>query len=482
MPVLRGMDGAQPRIERHKLGILVTASATSSLIMLDSNIVAVALPSIARELHATFDGVQWIISAYLLTFAALLLPSGSLADRFGRRRMALAGVALFLVSSAACGLATSALVLDVARAVQGIGGSLLLISALAILTNAFRGRERVAAFAWWGTSLGIAITLGPIVGGLITGFFGWRWAFLINVPLCAVFLVALRRYAPESRDPDAGSIDVGGIVTLSGGLFALIAALIDGNRLGWNSSSIELRFAAAIVLLAAFVAVERRQRRPMLDVGLFRNRALIGAAFAGFGYGASAQVLIFFLPVYLQDALGLTPDVAGVALLPFAAPLFLAPRVAASLIGDWSHRHALLLALGLTVAGDLLLGIVAPAGSYLVAAGAMLLAGIGTGLLNPETAKAMQSMMPPSRAGMASGIGATARFVSLLLGVAILGAVMARVYPHVGTVDPHAAARGFAGAAFAAAALGVVAIAGIAALLPAAPALAAAPTAVAALE
>jgi EmrB/QacA subfamily drug resistance transporter len=444
---------------RRKTIVLLCAAATSSLIMLDTNIVAVSLPSIARDLHAGFTGIQWVISAYLITFAALLLPAGSLADLHGRRRIVLIGVAAFLVSSAVCGLATSALTLDLARAVQGIGGALLLTSALAIIASTFTGAERVRAYALWGTSIGIAITLGPIVGGIITGTFGWRWAFLINVPLCAFFFVAVRAFVPESRDPDARRLDIAGVVLLSGTLFALISALIDGNAAGWTSASILARLGAAIVLGAAFVVAEARQARPMLDLTLFRNRMFLGAAVGTFGYGASAQVLIFFLPIYLQSAFGLRPMAAGFAMMPFAVPMFVAPRIAAWLLPHWSHRHALMLGLAIVASGDALLAVLAGAGSYAVVAGAMLVAGIGTGMLNPETAKAMQAQTPPDRAGMASGIAATVRFVSLLLGVAILGAVLAGVAAgghHLG------GAPGFAAVARTAAALAAIAFAGVA--------------------
>jgi EmrB/QacA subfamily drug resistance transporter len=428
--------------------ILLVAAATSSLIMLDTNIVAVSLPTIARDLHTGFTGIQWVISAYLITFASLLLPAGSLADLHGRRRIVLIGIATFLVSSAACGLATSALTLEAARAIQGVGGSMLLTSALAIIASTFTGAERVKAYAFWGTCLGVAITLGPIAGGIITGTFGWRWAFLINVPLCAAFLVGARLIVPESRDPHARRLDVAGLVLLTGGLFALISALIDGNAAGWTTAPILARLGTAAVLLTAFIVAEARQTRPMLDLTLVRDRMFIGAAFGTFGYGASAQVMIFFLPIYLQSVLGFAPLVAGFAMMPFAVPMFVAPRLAAWLLPHWSHRHALVLGLAVTCAGNVALAALAGARNYPLVAGAMVVAGIGTGMLNPETAKAMQAQIPAGRAGMASGIGGTVRFVSLLLGVAVLGAVMA-----------HA---GFAAVALTAAAIAAIAATGVA--------------------
>lgn len=430
--------------------------------MLDSNIVAVSLPSIARDLHAGFVSVQWVMSAYLLTFAALLLPSGSLADLHGRRRVVMTGLVTFLISSAACGLATSAVMLEVARAVQGVGGSLLLTAALAIIASTFIGAERARAYAIWGTSLGVAITSGPIAGGVITGLFGWRWAFLINVPVCIMFLVAIRAFVPESRDPHAGGFDGWGVVTLSGGLFALIWALIDGNRIGWENRAVLMRFGTAIVCLTAFGVVERMQRRPMLDLGLFRQRMLIGAAFGTFGYGASAQVMIFFLPIYLQSAFGFSPTLAGFAMLPFAVPLVLAPRIAAWALRGLSHRNALLVGLGITIAGNTSLAVLAYLGCYTDVVIAMLIAGAGTGMLNPEAAKTMQAYIPPDRAGMASGLGATIRFTSLLLGVAVLGAVMARFRPVFNAGIDLNAAHAFAAASFTGAGIALLAFAGTA--------------------
>lgn len=404
--------------------VLACAAATCSLIMLDTNIVAVALPSIGRDLNAGFVGLQWVISAYLIAFASLLLPSGKLADLYGRRRIVMAGIALFLVSSATCGLATSALMLETSRAVQGIGASMLLTAALAIISSTFRGAERARAYAIWGTAIGAAMTSGPIVGGIITGLFGWRWAFLINIPLCITFLIAIRLFVPESRDPENRRVDLPGVFTFSSSLLLLVWALIDGNRIGWWTAPILERIVASAALLALFVVIERKTPHAMLDLDILSHRAYQGAAAAMFGYGAGAQVLIFFLPLYLQNKMHLSPMAAGFAMMPFALPLVIAPQLSAHFFERFTHRGRLAIGLGIAASGDLLLGGVAYAGaSYLAMIAAMLVAGIGTGILNPETARASQAQIAPERAGMASGIGATIRFVSLVLGVAALGAV-----------------------------------------------------------
>jgi EmrB/QacA subfamily drug resistance transporter len=411
-----------------KSWLLLTASLVSSLIMLDSNIVAVSLPAIGRSLGASFTDVQWVISAYVLTYAALLMASGNYADLRGRRKSMLIGLAVFAAASAACGVATSSLLLNVARAAQGVGGAFLLTASLAILSNAFTGTERAHAFAFWGASLGIALAAGPIIGGAITNFFGWRWVFLVNVPASAILIAGTLKFIGESRDPNAKRLDVLGTVTFSAGLALLIWALIDGNDAGWASPSIVFRLATALVLLVAFVIVEVRQDRPMVEFRLFRRRTFVGAVFAMIGYGASAQVMIFFLPLYLQNAYGFEPLMAGVAMIPFALPMVLAPRETRRLSARYSGRALLAAGLAITVVGDAAFWLVAqshlPYGVFLVA---MLIAGCGAGLLNGQTVKVLQGAVPEDRAGMASGIASTTRFIGILVSVAALGAVLANI-------------------------------------------------------
>jgi EmrB/QacA subfamily drug resistance transporter len=414
--------------ERRKFVILLTASLVCSLIMLDANVVAVSLPAIARSLGASFTDIEWVVSAYVLPFAALLLAAGSYADRHGRKHTVLVGLAVFAFASCLCGLAHSALTLNLARALQGVGASLLLTAGLAIINHAFAAQERAKAYAFWGACIGIAITSGPIIGGAITGFLGWRWTFLVNLPLCAVLFVTSVVILEESRDHEAKNLDIAGIVTLSSGLFLLIWTLIDGNSIGWGTSTIIRRFVIAAVLLIVFVIVEVRQARPMVDLALFAQPTFLGSAFASLGYAGGAQVMIFYLPMYLQNAYGFAPATAGLAMIPFALPMFLTPRLGGRLAKSYSGRALLTVGLLITVIGNLLLyGFAHTAKSYPVFVIGMLVAGVGAGLLNSETAKVMQGAVPAQRAGMASGLASTTRFVGLLLGVAGLGAVLAKV-------------------------------------------------------
>jgi EmrB/QacA subfamily drug resistance transporter len=416
-------DGAAAT--HNKLPLLLTASLVSSLIMLDSNIVAVSLPAIGRSIGASFTGIQWVISAYVLTYAALLLAAGNFADLYGRKRAMLIGLAIFAAASLAIGLSTGAAMLNLARAAQGVGGAFLLTASLAIISHDFAGEARTKAFAFWGASLGIALAIGPILGGAITDTIGWRWVFLINLPLTGALIIATLKIVHESKDPDAKALDFGGIITFSLGLALLIWALIDGNDAGWGSMSVLARLAIAAALFVGFVAVELRKTHPMVDFALFKRSTFVGSVAAMIGYGASAQVMIFFLPQYLQNAYGFPPMTAGLAMIPFALPMVAAPRITSFLALRFSGRALLVTGLCLTVVGNLAFWQVAKAHlHYPVFVACMLVAGCGAGLLNGQTVKVLGSSVPPERAGMASGLASTTRFIGILVAVAALGAVL----------------------------------------------------------
>jgi len=267
------------------------------------------------------------------------------------------------------------------------------------------------------TCVGIAITGGPIIGGVVTDLFGWRWAFLINPPICIAMFIAIAAFVDESRDHEAERLDYAGILTFSAGLFLLIWALIDGNGLGWAARPIVERFVGAAVLLVAFLFVELVQKRPMVDFTLFAQSTFLGSAFAMLGYAGGAQVMIFYLPLFLQNAFDLSPAMAGLAMLPFALPMFLTPRLGAGLARRYSGRTLLTAGLMTTVIGNLLLWALArsslPYPAFLLG---MLVAGAGAGLLNSETTKVMQGAVPAQRAGMASGLTATTRYIGVLVG------------------------------------------------------------------
>lgn len=416
---------SSPHIDGQQRMILLIASMVSSLVMLDSNVVAVALPTIAASLGASFADIQWVVTAYVLPFAALLLAAGAFGDLYGRRRAALLGLGLFALASLLCGLAGSPLMLNLARAAQGAGASLLLTAALAVINHSFHGAARAKAYAFWGACLGIAITTGPIIGGIIASTVGWHWAFLINLPICAALMVATVKAVPESSDPDATRLDWAGVLTFSSGLFLVTWAVIDGNTLGWSAAAVLWRAGCGLVLLAGFYAVEKLQSRPMMDFEIVKSARFIGSSCAMVGYAAGAQVMIFYLPLYLQNTYGFGAFTGGLAMLPFAVPMFFAPRFGARLAARWRARDLLSLGLAITTVSNVAMALLAPRHApYFVFGLAMASAGAGAGLLNGETAKALQGAVPPQRAGMASGLSATVRFSALLFGVAGLGAIM----------------------------------------------------------
>ena len=406
--------------------VLLCTSGVSFMIMLDSNIVAVSLSTIAKDLNASFTDIEWVVSAYILPFAAFLMPAGALADRFGRRRLLLTGMLLFTAASLVCGLAPNSTILDASRGLQGVGSAIQLSAALAVLGHTFRGAERARAFAFWGTLVGVAVAIGPLIGGFITSTVGWRWAFLVNVPAGAALIAVGFSSVDESRDPHSRKLDLAGITFLGGGLFYLVWGLINANVDGWPSRLTLGKLSVATALLFCFVVAELVQKRPMVDFSLFRRRTFLGSSIAMLGFASAAQVMMTYLPLYLQNSFGFNPALAGVTMMPFALPLFLLPRVGASLARSMSGRAILTIGLCIVACGNLSTALVVHfGGSLKLLWMGMLITGCGAGLLNGETTKVSMTVIPPERSGMASGIGATLRFVGLLLGITFLGAILA---------------------------------------------------------
>jgi EmrB/QacA subfamily drug resistance transporter len=419
------IDATLPSERWQRTLILLCVSIPSFMINLDANIVAVSLSSIAHSLKADFAGIEWVISSYTLTFASLVLPSGALADRYGRKRILLIGLSIFTLASFVCGAAPNVTVLNTARALQGVGAALQLSSALAILSHGFRGPARAGAFAFWGSVIGIAITLGPVLGGFITQELGWEWAFYVNIPVGAAMIPLTLFVVEESQDPDARHFDVLGFLSFSASLFLTTLALISGNHSGWGSRPILIEFAAAASLFLIFISVETMQKRPMLDLDFFRSSTYVGANIAGIAFAAALLTMLTYLPIYFQSGLGYRPQAAGLLMLPMAIPLFLVPRlVAAHLAHRVTGRTLLTAGLTLVSAGLLWMGFEVLRFDYLGVLAGMLVAGVGAGILNGETAKISMTVIPPERAGMASGVSGTVRFSGIVVGFAALGAIL----------------------------------------------------------
>jgi len=407
--------------------LLLTASLGCAVTVLDTNLVGIVLPTIATDLQASFADIEWVVSTYLLCFAALLLPAGAIADRSGRKRVLLAGLAIFALASLACGAAPTARALYLARAAQGAGAAFLLAPSLAVIGHAFHGeRERARVWAVWGAIMGCTMVLSPLIGGVISHWLGWRWAFHINLPVCAALALAVARWVPDSRNPERRVLDFPGIVLFAAAMFALTWALITGPAQGWTSAPVLLRFLAGIGLFALFVTVERQTAAPMLDLALFGNRRFVGAVVAMLAYAASAQVMASLLPLYLQNAHGATALEAGVGMLPFALAMLLLPQVGRRLAAFMPGYQILALGLAIVALGNLVMMWSAHLlDAPLLAALGMAILGSGGGLLNGETQKAIMGAVPAERAGMASGISTTSRFSGILLGFAGLGSLLA---------------------------------------------------------
>jgi EmrB/QacA subfamily drug resistance transporter len=418
--------------------LLLTASLGCAVTVLDTNLVGIVLPTIARELAATFADIEWVVSAYLLCFAALLLPAGAIADRAGRKRVLLLGLAIFAAASLACGAASGARALCLARAAQGVGAAFLLAPSLAVIGHAFHGeRERARVWAFWGTIMGLTMVCSPLIGGVISHWLGWRWAFFVNLPVCAGLALAVVRCVPESRGAAQRTLDLPGIVLFASAMFVFTWTLISGPAQGWTSPAVLARAAAALGLFALFITAERRVRAPMLDLSLFARRRFAGAIVAMLTYAAAAQVMASLLPLYLQNARGAGALEAGVGMLPFALAMLLLPMAGRRLAAFMAGYRILGLGLAVVAAGNLVMMWAATMpGNRLLDAVGMAILGAGGGLLNGETQKAIMGAVPPERAGMASGISTTSRFCGILLGFAGIGAVLAS--------DARGVASGFA--------------------------------------
>ena len=403
---------------------LLAVCLTTFMLLLDITVVVVALPSMQQRFDASLTGLQWVVDAYALSLAALILTAGALADRYGRRLLFIAGVLLFTSSSLLCGLAWSITALDVARALQGIGGAALFATALALIGHEYRGPDRFGALAIWGATVGAAVASGPLVGGLLTDGLGWRWIFFVNIPVGVfAFAVALTRIS-ESRDEGARHTDVRGLVTFAAALFLIVFGILRGNASGWTSTVILVSLVGGVLLLVLFVAVEMRQDRPMFDVTLFRQRAFLGVSIATFCIAAGMFAMFPYLSIYLQDILGYSPLATGVRFLPLTAFVFFVPLATRHVAARVPLRIMISAGLALVAAGlALMYGLNADSGWTALLAG-FVAGGIGIGIANPALAAGALRVVDPARTGMASGISNTFRLAGVAVGVAALGALL----------------------------------------------------------
>ncbi len=422
--------------EHRKWWTLVAVAFGLFMIMLDNTVVNVALPSIQRDLHVSVSQLEWVVNGYFLTFAVLMLSGGKLADLLGRRRIFIAGLVVFTLSSLACGLATSGGMLIAFRAVQGIGAAMMNPATLSIITATFPPRQRGMAMGIWVGVSAVALALGPITGGLLAQYAHWSWIFFINVPIGVLAIVAARVVIRESRDTSADQrLDLPGLVTSGGALFALTYALIEANSKGWTSAEILSLFAAAVVGFAAFILVEKRQRAPMLDISLFRNPTFAGANSTMLLVALSMFGVFFFVSLFVQNILHYSPVRAGAAFLPMTLCIILFAPVAGKLSDRIGSRWLMGAGLGMVSVSLVLFSLVDQNSSFWNLFPALLIGGAGMATAMTPTTSAAMGSVPVDKAGVGSGVLNSMRQVGGSLGVAIMGAILGS-YISVSVLSP----------------------------------------------
>jgi len=418
------MTGLEPPLtDSRKWWALAVVCTATFMLLVDVTIVIVALPEVQKGLGSSFSDAQWVLDAYALSLAAVLLTSGSLADLFGRRRVFLLGLVVFTTGSLACGLSQSPLMLTLCRAAQGVGGSMLFATSLALLAQNFHGKERGMAFGVWGAVTGVASGLGPILGGLLTTGISWRAIFLVNVPV-GVAAVALTLWkVTESRLPHAHRPDWPGFVVFTAGLTSLVYGLIRAGRIGWGDTGVIICLVLAAVFLLGFLAVEERVAHPMFDLSLLRVPTFNGGLISAFCMNGSLFAMFVYIVLYLQNDLGYSALGAGLRMLLTSMVSlvfsFVAGRLSAHVPVRW------LIGPGLVFVGVgilLMTGIQATSDWTHLAAG-LVVAGVGVGLVNPPLASTAVGVVEPQRSGMAAGINTTFRQIGLAVGIAVYGSI-----------------------------------------------------------
>jgi EmrB/QacA subfamily drug resistance transporter len=406
-------------------GTLVVVCLATAMLMLDIAVVNTALSHIASDLHSTLTGLQWIVDAYTLALATVVLTAGSLADRLGRRRIFAWGMGIFTATSLWCAVATSIGELDAARALQGIGAAMMFASSLAVLADAFPATaERAKAFAAYGATIGASFAVGPLVGGVLTSYVSWRAVFFVNVPLGIVALAATYMWVRESKETKPRRLDLTGQATLTGGLFLLVFGLLRGNDQGWSSTVIVASLAGAAGLIALFVYAEARTREAMLPLELFRRPAFTGAQVAAFAISASFFAIFLYTTLYLQEILHLSPIETGLVYLPGAMAIFIVSGISAKLVSRVPPSTLVVSGLTLVAAGLGLTLLADVNSSWTALMPGILVACLGTGLFNPAAVAIALGSVSAEQSGLAAGTHDAFRQGGIAVGVAVCGALV----------------------------------------------------------
>jgi EmrB/QacA subfamily drug resistance transporter len=411
--------------ENKKWWTLAAVSFGLFMIMLDNTVVNVALPSIQRDLGMKLSELEWIVSGYALTFAALMLIGGKLADAYGRRLLFVTGIAVFTLASLACGLASSGEVLIAARVAQGVGAAMMNPATLSIIAVTFPPRERGTAIGIWAGVSALALAIGPLVGGLLTEHAGWNWIFFVNVPVGVLGILASFVLIDESRDETHERLDLPGLATSAIGLFALTYGLIEANNYGWGSTRIVGAFVIAAVALASFVLLERNTRAPMLDLTLFRNRTYVGANLVMLLVALAMFGVFFFVSLYMQNVLGYSAVQAGAAFLPMTLLIIVVAPLAGRLSDRFGSRWLMATGMVLLAAQLAYFSQLSADATFWRLVPALVLGGFGMAMtMTPSSAAAMRSV-PVAKAGMGSAVLNAFRQVGGSTGIALMGAIMA---------------------------------------------------------
>lgn len=416
-----------PRADPRRWWALGVLSLVLVVIGMDNLIVNVALPTLVRDLGASGNQLQWIVDAYMLVFAGLLLSMGSLGDRFGRKRALTAGLVVFVAGSVAAAFAGSAEMLIATRALMGVGAALIMPSTLSIITNTFPEHERGRAIGIWAGVAALGIVLGPVVGGWLLDQLWWGSVFLINVPVVAVALLAAWPLVPESRDPHATPLDPAGALLSVAALVALVYGIIEAPGNGWTASLTLGMFGAATVLLGLFVAWERRSPHPMLNVAFFANPRFSAASVSLALTSFAMLGTLFVLTLHLQFVLGYTPLQAGVRMLPVLTLMVSAP-LSARAVQRLGTKAVVAAGMLVVAAGMWLFSNAAVADGYAPVGWALAVFGIGTGLALAPATESIMGALPLAKTGVGSAMNDTTRLVGAALGVAVFGTVMSSAY------------------------------------------------------
>jgi EmrB/QacA subfamily drug resistance transporter len=436
-----------------KRWVLGVTALASFMMALDGQVMTTAFVTIRSDFGASVEMLQWTVNAYNLSFAVLLLTGAALGDRFGRRRMFAAGIALFALASAACALSGSIGWLIAARSVQGAGAALVMPLAMAILSGAFAKDERARALGIFSGVTGLALIIGPAVGGFITESLGWRWIFWINLPIGMIAIVLVQARLRESVGP-AAALDIPGLVLVAVAALALVWGLLRGNATGWSSVEAISTLGAGVLFTAAFVAWELRARAPMMPMRLFQSRAFAAGITASFLFYAAMYGVLFLLPQFLQTALGYGPFGAGLRLLPWTATLFLTAPIAGAVVHKFGERPLVAIGLSMQAIGLGWIAMIAsPDFAYSNLIGPLVLAGVGVSMAMPAAQNAILGSVAVAEMGKASGIFNMGRFLGGMFGIALLVATFSA---NGATDSPAHFSAGFAAAMTVAAALSLL--------------------------